>query len=101
MKAIPVPKLDVSSPKLEPGDLVQIRPDYERKCFAGCIVTVTEPKAWGCQGYVQGVGETFEQPGGCYYVRLKFEDFVLVGRAEWMAAPARGPEPESASPSAG
>ena len=54
------------------GEIVQCRP--EKEMFGGCMVTVTEVKAWGIQGYVQSAGVTGQQ-----YIRLKTEDFERTG----------------------
>lgn len=54
------------------GEIVQIRPDKEM--FGACMVTVTEVKAWGIQGYVQSAGVSGQQ-----YIRLKSEDFERTG----------------------
>jgi hypothetical protein len=70
--------------ELRPGDVVQISPDCPNRPFAGCMMTVTEPKAWGAQGYVQALGED-EQPGGQAFIRIKWEDMEFVGRAPWVA----------------
>jgi len=45
-------------------------------------MTVTEPKSWGAQGFVQALGENGEIGGKAYY-RAKFEDMELVGKAVW------------------
>ena len=38
---------------LKVGELVQLNPETCRnRMLAGCIMTVTEPKVWGAQGYV-------------------------------------------------
>lgn len=61
------------------GDIVQIRPDKEM--FGACMVTVTEIKTWGIQGYVQSAGVPGQQ-----YVRVKTEDFEPTGgKAVWIA----------------
>jgi hypothetical protein len=60
------------------GDIVQIRPDKEM--FGACMVTVTEVKPWGVQGYVQSAGVPGQQ-----YVRVKTEDFKHTGgKAVWI-----------------
>lgn len=69
---------------LAPGDVVQINPQtVGNKAFAGCMLTVTEPKAWGCQGYVQALGENRERYGGAAYMRLRWDQMEFVGRAVW------------------
>lgn len=59
-------------------DLVQINPEHD-KVFGACFMVVTEPKAWGAQGYVTVPGKD-----GLAYYRVKFEDAHKVGRAEWV-----------------
>jgi hypothetical protein len=71
--------------ELKVGDIVMINPSYERACFRGCLLTVTEVKDFGCQGFVQGVGKTFEEDGGQYYLRPTWDDFEITGGvAPWM-----------------
>jgi hypothetical protein len=70
---------------LKRGHLVQLNPEtVGNPMFAACIMVVTEPKSWGAQGYVQGLGEDGE-PGGQAYYRAKWEEMELVGMAEWVA----------------
>lgn len=70
---------------LEEGDLVQLAPTVSNPMFAGCIMVVTEPKAWGAQGYVQALGEN-GKPGGHAYFRAKWEEMEPCGRAVWVVA---------------
>lgn len=71
---------------LKSGDLVQLNPDTVRnKMFTACILVVTEPKAFGAQGYVQMGGEN-GQPGGQAYYRPGWSEMELVGHAEWVAS---------------
>lgn len=79
--------------ELEAGDVVQLSPDARNPLFGGCFMTVTEPKEWGAQGYVQALGEN-GQPGGQAYYRARFEEMEYVGRAEWVvgSAPDQGGE---------
>jgi len=65
------------------GDVVQISPEQRSKMFGGCMMIVTEPKPWGAQGFIQGFGIE-DTIGGRAYVRIKFEDMELVGRAQWI-----------------
>jgi len=58
------------------GDVVQLSP--ETGDFAACFMIVTEPKAWGAQGYVRVPG------GGDAYFRAKHEHMTKIGRAEWI-----------------
>lgn len=71
--------------ELEPGDVVQINPDtVGNKAFAACMLVVTEPKSFGCQGYVQVLGETQDKPGGLAYMRLRWDEMEFIGRAQWV-----------------
>lgn len=58
--------------KVKQGEIVQVNPSVET--FGACMVTVTEVKGWGVQGYVQSAGVPGQQ-----YIRLKWEDFELTG----------------------
>lgn len=59
------------------GDIVQIDPESD-EVFGGCLMTVTEPKIWGAQGF-------FEIPGeGRAFYRVKYENAVRVGFVEWI-----------------
>lgn len=69
---------------LKAGDVVQLGPDCSNPMFAFCMMTVTEPKSFGAQGYVQGLGSNGE-PGGQAYFRAKWEEFEFVGSAPWVA----------------
>jgi len=72
--------------KLEPGDVVQLNPEtIGNKAFAGCMLVVTEPKGFGCQGYVQALGESREAGGGQAYLRVNWEEMEYVGRAAWIS----------------
>ena len=70
--------------ELHPGDVVQISPDCDNGPFAGCMMTVTEPKSFGAQGYVQALGEN-DRPGGQAYARITWKEMELVGKAAWVA----------------
>lgn len=67
---------------LEEGDVVQLGPEVGNPMFAFCMMTVTEPKDWGAQGYVQALGEN-GCPGGQAYFRAKWEEMDYVGKAAW------------------
>ncbi len=70
---------------LEPGDVVQLDPETCRnRAFAGCFLLVTEPKSFGCQGYVQGVGDTNDEAGSQFYYRPDWDEMEFVGHAVWM-----------------
>lgn len=70
--------------ELEIGDVVQLSPQVGNPMFACCMMTVTEIKDFGAQGYVQSLGQKGE-PGGQAYYRAKWEEMELVGKAVWMA----------------
>ena len=70
---------------LAKGQLVQLNPEtVKNKMFAACIMVVTEPKSFGAQGYVQGLGENGD-PGGQAYYRATWEEMEIVGVAEWVS----------------
>ena len=71
--------------ELKHGDVVQLGPTTANTMFVYCFMTVTEPKSWGAQGFVQALGENGEQGGRAYY-RAKFEDMEFVGHAVWAPA---------------
>jgi hypothetical protein len=75
----------MSPRELERGDVVQLSPEVANRMFAYCLLTVTEPKAWGAQGYVQMTGENGE-PGGAAFYRATWDEMEYIGRAEWMIA---------------
>lgn len=69
---------------LEVGQVVQLSPETCRnKMFGGCMMTVTEPKSWGAQGYVQALGEDGKMGGQAYY-RANWEEMEHVGYAVFM-----------------
>ena len=59
-------------------DIVQIDPAHD-DTFGGALMVVTEPKEWGAQGYVHGLGQ-----GEAYY-RCGWAHMELVGKAIWIA----------------
>lgn len=62
-----------------PGVIVQLNPETCRnRMLAGCMMTVTEPKNWGAQGYVQAIGQHGKQ-GGLAYYRAKWEEMEPTG----------------------
>ena len=71
--------------ELNPGEIVQLSPETCRnRMFAGCLLVVTEAKKFGCQGFVQALGENGE-PGGQAYYRPTWEEMEpTFGCAEWM-----------------
>lgn len=66
---------------LRVGDVVQIDPASDRR-FGACFMAVTEPTAWGAQGFVQVPGSA----GQAYY-RCPFEGMEYVGRAAFVLPP--------------
>ena len=42
------------------------------------MMTVTEPKGWGAQGYVQGLGENGKSAGQAYY-RASWDEIERTG----------------------
>ena len=68
----------------EKGQVVQIDPDHD-ETFGACFMVISEPKAWGAQGYVQIPGKTEDQRGQAYY-RCPTEAMHLIGKAEWRLA---------------
>jgi len=71
---------------MEPGDIVQIKPDLKTKAFAGCLMVVTEVKDWGVEGYVQTVGDVERvKTGGQAYYRAETGSFEPTGgKAVWI-----------------
>lgn len=47
---------------LKPGDVVQLNEQNE-PCWIGCFLMVTEPKSFGCQGFVSIPREKTKPPG--------------------------------------
>ena len=72
---------------LKIGDVVQLNPDHPK--FPGFLVVVTDPKEFGCQGYLMG-HLPFEavRYKGVAYVRPRFEEFEYVGKIQWMHEPS-------------
>jgi len=68
--------------KLEKGDVVQLAPHVGNPMFACCMMTISEPKPFGAQGYVQSLGENLK-PGGQAYYRAKWDEMEFVGKAVW------------------
>ncbi len=69
--------------KLEKGDIVQINPE-RKEHFGGKFLIVTDPKSWGCQGYIIGdmTGKAVTYKGKAY-LRIKYEDIEYVGKLVW------------------
>lgn len=68
--------------ELKRGDVVQLSPAHK---FGGMLVVVTEPKPWGCQGYLMSQFN-FEAVRfkGVAYVRAEFSEFEYVGKIQWL-----------------
>ena len=55
--------------------------------WGGFLVVVTEPKQWGCQGYIiwhTDFNAVRIISSGKAFVRVKFEDIEYVGRMVWV-----------------
>ena len=67
--------------ELKCGDVLQFRPEHK---WGGMLVVVTEPKGWGCQGYLMSAYE-FQAVRwkGRAFVRAQFEDVEFVGSLCW------------------
>lgn len=50
------------------GEIVMLNPQTTKnKMLAGCLMVISEPKAFGAQGYIQATGEKGEIGGQAYY----------------------------------
>ncbi len=69
--------------ELHQGDVLQLKPDYPE--FGGMLIVVTEPKTWGCQGYLLA-SRIFHacRFNGRAYLRPNFEDMEFVGKLTWI-----------------
>ncbi len=67
---------------LEIGDVVQLNPKLPQ--FGGMLLVVTEPKEWGCQGYLLSTFN-FEAVRfhGAAYIRTNWEEMEYVGKIVW------------------
>lgn len=74
---------DEARAKITPGVVVQLSPTVGNPMFAFCMMTVSEVKSWGAQGYVQSLGQD-GKPGGQAYYRAKWEEMEYVGQALWI-----------------
>ena len=72
--------------ELRIGDVMQISPEGHQAegFFAGCLMIVTEPKSFGCQGFVAIPGERGTIPNRAY-CRIPFDDMEPIGRAAWVS----------------
>ena len=71
---------------LKLGQILQLNPEtVKNQTFAGCLLVVTEQKTFGTQGYVQGLGDARDAPGGRAYYRASWDEIEPTGGfAEWM-----------------
>jgi hypothetical protein len=67
------------------GDIVQLGPECRNPMFRFCLMVVTEPKAWGAQGYVQAWGAEGSEGGQAYYRAAWSEMAPTGGTAVWVA----------------
>lgn len=77
------------------GDIMQLNPDpaiTRNPMFCACLFVVSEPKQFGAQGYVQGLGENDQSAGQAYYRANWSEMEPTGGVAEWIAGGWRGGE---------
>lgn len=66
--------------ELKLGEIVQLIPGATRnEAFSGCLMVVTEAKAFGAQGYVQALGESRDAPGGQAYYRAGWKEMEETG----------------------
>jgi hypothetical protein len=63
---------------IKAGDIVQIT--NEEHHWYPCLIIVSEPKSFGCQGYTT-IPKNDEEPSGNAYIRLEHSDYEPVGRA--------------------
>lgn len=66
------------------GDVLQLKPDYPNG-FGGMLIVCTEPKYFGCQGYLMS-SRDFKAVKfkGRAFLRPKFEDMEYVGHLNWI-----------------
>lgn len=70
------------------GQVVQLNPETTRNpMFAACLLVVTEPKAFGAQGFVQMTGKD-GKPGGQAYYRATWEEIARLTGDEVVFIPA-------------
>ena len=70
--------------ELKVGEIVQLSPEVCRNpMFGGCMLVVTEPKSFGCQGYVQALGADGKIGGQAFY-RPSWEEIEPTGgMSQW------------------
>lgn len=67
---------------MKPGTIVQVT--REGHDWFACLVQVSEPKSFGCQGFVK------IPLGGEAHIRLRKDDYEVVGEAVLVPAPDAG-----------
>lgn len=68
---------------LKKGDIVQLSPwRTESKSFAGCLMIVTVPQAYGAEGYIQNAGLSGEAGARLFYKAVWCE-MEVCGEAYW------------------
>lgn len=72
----------MESRELAIGDVLQLNPEHK---FSGMLIVVTEPKSWGCQGYLLSSRE-FDAVkfNGRAFLRPRFEQMEWVGNLFWL-----------------
>lgn len=76
----------MESRHLKIGDVVQINPE-NNEVWGGMLVVVTEPKEWGCQGYLMSHDDFLAirvKKTGKAFVRVNFENIEFVGSLFWI-----------------
>jgi len=68
---------------LQVGDVLQLNPDYQDG-WGGKLIVVTEPKPWGCQGYVLEYPPHAVTFKGRAYIRPTWDKMEYVGRMTWI-----------------
>lgn len=70
---------------LEIGDIVQISPEGKYKnTFGGMLLVVTEPKEFGCQGYIMSSQDIDAVKfRGRAFLRPSWEDIEYIGKMVW------------------
>ena len=63
---------------LKAGDVVQIKPEHD-DVFRGCLMVITEPRAWGAQGYISIPKPSSEGGATVAYYRCSSENFIKRG----------------------
>jgi hypothetical protein len=73
--------------ELEVGDIVQLDPDNNGQ-FGGQFLVVTEPKSWGCQGFVLWDDPARSEGAVCYkgraFLRPTWDRMEFIGKAHWL-----------------